>query len=110
MSYYAQLDSNNIVQQVLVMPDELSNPECLDWLRTNIGDTNWIGTFYTGAIRKQYAGIGYTFHAGRNNFIASQPFGSWALDENDDWQPPAPHPNDGKRYDWNENIPDWVEQ
>ena len=54
-------------------------------------------------------GIGYTYDADANVFIAPQPFGSWTLDSNYDWQPPTPKPTDGKEYSWNEPNKQWIE-
>jgi hypothetical protein len=63
---------------------------------------------YNGNIRKQYAGIGYTYDAVNDVFIAPQPYPSWSLDENFDWQPPTPMPTEGNRY-WDEDSLSWVE-
>jgi hypothetical protein len=60
----------------------------------------------TTAIRKQFAGVGFTYDHVRDEFVAPQPFESWTLDENNDWQPPTPKP-DGHYY-WNENLLVWV--
>jgi hypothetical protein len=58
-------------------------------------------TSFNGNIRKQYAGIGYTYDPVNDVFIAPQPYGSWTLDENFDWQPPTPMPaEEGKVYTW----------
>ena len=55
-------------------------------------------------------GIGWSFDG--TNFIAAQPYASWILDENFDWQPPIAQPynlsNDGKRYYWNEDLQNWL--
>jgi hypothetical protein len=61
-------------------------------------------------IRKQYAGIGYTYDPVNDVFIAPQPYGSWTLDENFDWQPPTPMPvEEGKEYVWFEPNQQWIE-
>lgn len=68
-------------------------------------------TSYNNNIRKQYAGIGYTYDEINDVFIAPQPFGSWTLDANHDWQPPTPMPSDAsmeKPYEWNEEELEWV--
>jgi hypothetical protein len=54
--------------------------------------TRWVQTSYNNNFRKQYAGIGYTFDSTKNKFIAPQPFASWSLDANDDWQAPVAYP------------------
>ena len=60
----------------------------------------------TNGYRKQYAGIGYTYDEVRDQFVAPQPYPSWTLDENNDWQPPTPKP-DGDYY-WSEEDLVWV--
>ena len=61
-------------------------------------------------LRKNYAGIGFTYDAVRDAFYAPQPFPSWVLDEDTCyWGAPIPYPNDGKRYTWDEATLAWVE-
>jgi hypothetical protein len=111
MAHYAFLDNNNVVTEVITGIDETELIEGLD-------PETWYGNFrgqvckrtsYNGNIRKQYAGIGYTYDAGANVFVAPQPFPSWTLDENHDWQPPTPMPVDDKRYTWFEPNQQWIE-
>jgi len=59
-------------------------------------------------MRKQYAGIGYDYDPIADVFVAPQPYPSWTLDENHDWQPPTPMPTDGERYSWDEEELEWV--
>ena len=59
--------------------------------------------------RKHYAGIGHTYDTGRDAFITPQPYPSWALDDNADWQAPVPMPDDGEMYSWDEDTLAWVE-
>jgi len=60
------------------------------------------------ALRKNYAGIGYTYDSAKDAFIAPKPFPSWTLsDDTCCWEPPVPYPDDGKRYDWNEDGQSW---
>jgi hypothetical protein len=65
-------------------------------------------TSYNNNIRKQYAGIGYTYDAVNDVFIAPQPYPSWSLDQDFDWQPPTPMPTEGKWY-WSEENGEWLE-
>lgn len=61
-------------------------------------------------LRKNFAGIGYTYDAERDAFIAPQPFASWALNEDTClWGAPTPYPDDGKPYDWDEDTLAWIE-
>ena len=92
MAHYAFLDENNIVTEVIKGIDETETIEGLDtetWYGNFRGQT-CKRTSYNGNIRKQYAGIGFTYDAINDVFIAPQPFTSWSLDENFDWQPPTP--------------------
>jgi hypothetical protein len=113
MAHYAFLDDSNIVTQVIVGVDE--------WEERN-GITDWeayyaermgqrcVRTSYNGNIRKNYAGIGYSYDEQLDAFIAPQPFPSWLLDESTcQWQPPVPYPTAeaGDVYDWNEELGDW---
>ena len=69
----------------------------------------WRQTSYHGNIRKNYAGVGYTYDAVRDAFIPPQPYPSWTLDEDTClWQPPIPYPDDGNFYSWDEDTQTWV--
>lgn len=116
MAHFAKLDSNNIVQQIVVinnavlLDSEGNEVEQLgvDFCKSLYGvNTSWIQTSYNGNFRKQYAGVGYFYHNKNDIFVAPQPFDSWSLDENFDWQAPTPHPEDGGRYLWNEETLTW---
>jgi hypothetical protein len=109
MAHYAFLDENNIVTEVIVGIDET---ELIEGLDTEIWYGNFRGqvckrTSYNNNIRKQYAGIGYTYDPINDVFIAPQPFASWSLDENFDWQAPTPRPAEG-RWDWDESTLSWI--
>jgi hypothetical protein len=108
MSHWAQIDINNKVIRVLVGDNNDPNgDEGYQWLLNNLGGT-WIQTSYNNNIRKQYAGIGYSYNPVADVFIAPQPFASWSLDDNFDWQPPTPMPTEG-RWNWDEATLSWVE-
>ena len=110
MAHYAFLDANNVVTEVITGIDET---ELIEGLTPEVWYGNFRGqqcvrTSYNGNIRKQYAGIGYTYDAVNDVFICPQPYGSWTLDENFDWQPPTPMPLSGKPYRWSEEDLEWV--
>lgn len=109
MAHYAYIDDNNIVVAVTVGKDETELIDGLDTETYYSQGTPYTvkRTSYNGKIRKQYAGIGFTYDPVADVFISPQPFPSWSLDENYDWQPPIPYPNDGLIYFWNENDQDW---
>jgi hypothetical protein len=102
-----------VVTQVLVVsnddaPTEIDGQTFLASLGL---EGEWVQTSYNnnpieGASRHKYASIGDTWNG--TVFIASQPFPSWSLDENDDWQPPTPMPTDGGTYSWNEEELVWA--
>jgi hypothetical protein len=73
-------------------------------------DNNTPSIDQSKAFRKNYAGIGYYYDSIRDAFIPPKPFPSWTLDEFSClWNPPIPYPNDGKMYQWNEEIGNWEE-
>ena len=109
MAHYAFLDQNNLVTDIIVGIDET---KFIEGLNPEIWYGNLRGqickrTSYNNNIRKQYAGISYSYDPVNDVFIAPQPFASWSLDANFDWQAPAPMPTDGQRYFWNEETLSW---
>jgi hypothetical protein len=109
MAHFAEIDENNIVKQVLVVDNSLEHRGA-DFLANDLGlGGTWIQTSYNHNIRKQFAGIGYTYDSVNDVFIAPQPFASWSLDENFDWQPPTPRPEEGF-WRWDEDTLTWLEQ
>jgi hypothetical protein len=110
MAHYAFLDENNIVTEVIVGTDETELIEGKD-------PETWYGEFrgqvckrtsYNGNIRKNYAGIGFTYDAALDAFIPPKPFDSWVLDEaTAQWQAPVPMPEGN--YTWDEDSVSWLE-
>ena len=108
MSHWAEIDNDNKVVRVLVGDNnDPAGDEGYQWLIDNLGGT-WIKTSYNHRIRKQYAGIGYSYDPIADVFIAPQPYLSWSLDNNFDWQPPVEKPSEGD-WSWNENSLSWIE-
>ena len=108
MAHFAELDNNNIVLRVCVVDDahESNGPA---WCKNFWGGVEWVQTSYNGNIRKQFAGISMTYDAVKDKFISPQPYTSWTLDTNNDWQAPTPRPVDDKSYEWDEPTLTWVE-
>jgi hypothetical protein len=114
MAHFAQIDGNGIVSQVIVVEQ--------DTLNTGLfGDpASWIQTSYNTRggqhpegrpLRKNYAGIGYTYDPIRDAFIPPKPFNSWGLNEETClWQAPVPYPTDDKMYLWDEETVNWIER
>jgi hypothetical protein len=108
MSHWAEIDSNNKVLRVTVGDNnDPAGDEGYQWLLDNLGGT-WIKTSYNNKIRKRFAGIGFTYDPVNDVFIEPQPYPSWTLNDNFDWQPPTPYPNEGLWF-WNDEIGNWVE-
>jgi hypothetical protein len=105
MSHWAEIDENNTVLRVLVGNN--SEPDEGEAFMNSLGGT-WVKTSYNGNIRKNFAGIGYTYDAGRDAFIPTKPYESWLLNEDTClWEAPVPYPTDGVMYTWNEELADW---
>jgi len=112
MAHYAFLDENNIVTEVIVGIDET---ELIEGLHPEV----WYGNFrnqvckrtsYNGNIRKNYAGIGYTYDRDRDAFLPPKTYPSWILNEDTcNWESLVPYPTDDKFYTWDEEQLQWVE-
>ena len=117
--HFAEIDENNIVKRVIVAEQDFIDSGA-------VGDSsNWIQTSYnTGggvhyapnsnepddgvALRKNFAGIGYTYDSDKDAFYQPQPYPSWLLNEDScQWESPIPRPDDDKRYKWNEENQSW---
>ncbi len=117
MAHFAKLDENNIVTFVTVGRQEDDGKEAELCART--GDVYKQTSYNTHGgvhalggtpLRKNYAGIGYTYDVGRDAFIPPKPYASWLLNEGTClWDAPVAYPNDGKRYSWDEATTSWVE-
>jgi len=117
MAHFAKIDDNNVVLEVIVVHNNelLQNgieseskgiQFLIDW---SGGYTNWKQTSYNGKIRKNYAGIGYTYDPQRDAFIPPKPYSSWVLNENTClWETPVTMPTDGQQYVWNEETLSWT--
>jgi hypothetical protein len=104
MSHFAEINSDSIVQRVIVAEQDFINSGV-------VGDSsNWVQTSYNGNFRKNYAGTGYTYDKTKDAFIPPQPFASWTLVEATcQWEAPTAYPTDDKQYDWDEDTTAWVE-
>jgi hypothetical protein len=110
MAHYAYLNNNNIVVAVIVGKDETELIDGLDTETYYALNTPYTvkRTSYNGNIRKNYAGIGFTYDAQRDAFIAPKPFNSWVLNENTcRWQAPTPRPINDLYYVWDEENLMW---
>ena len=122
MGHFAKV-SNGIVTKVIVAEADFFNNFVDDspgqWIQTSYNtrggvhyqpNTNEPSADQSKVLRKNYAGIGYTYDATRDAFIPPQPFNSWTLNEDTClWDSPVPYPEDGKLYKWNEELVNWEE-
>ena len=122
MGHFAKV-SNGIVTRVIVAEADFFNNFVDDspgqWIQTSYNtrggvhyspNTNEPSDDQSKALRKNYAGIGYTYDAAKDAFIPPQPFNSWTLNEDTClWDSPVPYPADGKLYKWNEESVNWEE-
>ena len=123
MAHFAEIDSNNVVLRVIVVDNkDTSTPDGTEVESIGVAfcqrlfGGNWVKTSYNGNIRKNYAGIGYTYNAGLNAFVPPKPFASWILNNDTAlWDAPTSMPSDAgtgeppKRYTWDEVTTSWVE-
>lgn len=110
MAHYAWIDENNLVVKVTVGVDETELINGLDpeTFYSQASGYNIKRTSYNHNIRKQYAGVGFSYDPIADLFIAPQTYPSWSLDENFDWQPPVAKPDEGSWY-WDEDSLSWIE-
>ena len=118
MAHFAELDDNNIVLRVIVI-DTADTSTAQGVEKEYIGAAfcerlfggTWKQTSYNAKIRKNYAGIGFSYDESKDAFIAPSPFLSWVLNEESfQWEPPTPYPNDEKSYKWDDVTQSWVEE
>ena len=120
MAHFAELNSSNEVLRVIVVSNDDvdanggdQHADAETFVTTIVphstGGVAWKQCSYNNNFRKQYVGKGCNYDASKDIFIAPQPYPSWALDSNDDWQAPVNKPDDGKIYIWNETDTQWDE-
>jgi hypothetical protein len=118
MAHFAQLDENNVVTQVIVVANEEllldgveNETKGIVFCKSLLGeDTRWVQTSYNASFRKNYAGIGMSYDPVADHFFAPQPYPSWTLDANAQWQAPTAMPvEEGKFFTWNEETLSWDE-
>lgn len=115
MAHFAELDENNQVLRVIVVSNaDNSNANGEEDESVGAAFCNrllggrWIQTSYNARIRKNYAGIGYTYNADLDAFLPPKPFSEWILNADTcQWEPPVPLPDDGQRYTWDNESVSW---
>jgi hypothetical protein len=114
MSHFAQLDSNNTVISVLVIEQDVIDTglfgEPTSFVQTSYNTYGGTHTLGGTPLRKNYAGIGFTYDSTRDAFIPPKPYTSWILNEDTClWDAPTPMPTDDKLYNWDEESTSWLE-
>ena len=121
MSHFAKVE-DGVVTQVLVAEQDFINSGAVgdpaQWIQTSYNtragvhyeaNSNTPSADQSKALRKNYAGIGYTYDAVRDAFIPPSPFPSWVIDESTaQYVPPVAYPTDGQSYEWDEATVNWV--
>jgi hypothetical protein len=114
MAHFCKLE-NNVVTQIIVVSNQdildenlkESEEKGIEFCSNLLGGT-WKQTSYNAKIRKNYAGVGYTYDETLDAFIPPKPFDSWILDtDKAQWKAPVDYPNDDKKYSWNEETKSW---
>jgi len=109
MAHFAKIEEG-IVTNVIVAEQAIVDTQVGTWVQTSYNTHGGQHTLGNTPLRKNYAGIGYTYDSTRDAFYAPQPYASWTLNKTTFiWEPPVAHPDDGKDYAWNEDTTSWVE-
>ncbi len=109
MAHFAKIE-NGIVTQVIVAEQEYIDTleDSSKWIQTSYNTYGGVHKLEGTPLRKNYAGVGYTYDSGRDAFIAPQPFPSWVLNEESCvWESPTPYPSSNDAYGWNETNQTW---
>ena len=109
MAHFAKVNINTkLVEQVIVAEQDFVDNLPGLWIQTSYNTRHGVHLLGGTPLRKNYAGIGFTYDFVKDAFIPPQPYSSWILNENIcDWEAPIAHPNDGQLYKWNEEINNW---
>jgi hypothetical protein len=113
MAHFAKVE-NGIVTRVIVAEPEFFNSfvdsSPGDWIQTSYNTRGGVHLLDGTPLRKNFAGVGYTYDRVKDAFIPPKPYPSWTLNEESClWEAPTPKPNDGKGYEWNEESQIWEE-
>jgi hypothetical protein len=114
MSHFAKINTNKIVETVIIAEQDFINSGAVGdsflWVQTSYNTLGGVHSDGGFALRKNYAGIGYTYDSVRDAFIPPQPYNSWTLNEDTClWDSPVAYPTDGLKHDWDEDTTSWVE-
>ena len=118
MAHFAKVENGTVTQLIVAEQDFIDSGAVGDpasWIQTSYNTRGGVHYGQNGepdggpALRKNYAGIGYSYDPGRDAFIPPKPFASWVLNEDScQWEAPVPMPTDGEMYRWDEDSTSWV--
>jgi hypothetical protein len=111
MSHFAKV-KDGIVTKVIVAEQEFINnlveEEPGEWIQTSYNTRGGVHLLGGTPLRKNYAGVGFTYDVDKDAFIPPKPFNSWTLNEDTClWEAPVAYPTDGQSYEWNEETTSW---
>jgi len=110
MAHYAKIE-DGFVTNVIVAEQDFIDTQEGQWVQTSYNTYGGQHTLGGTPLRKNYAGIGYTYDSARDAFIPPAPYASWVLNEDTCmWEAPVVYPDDGKIYTWDESTTNWVEE
>jgi hypothetical protein len=114
MAHFAKIENGTVTQVNVIDEDYFAeNRETRytgQWVQTSYNTQGGVHLLGGTPLRKNYAGVGYTYDEARDAFYAPQPYPSWTLNEDSClWESPVPMPTDGKMYTWNEDNQNWEE-
>lgn len=118
MAHFAQIEDGVVVGVLVVNNEDIEDGDGVEQESIGIaflknllgGDTEWVQTSYNNNFRKQYAPVGGTYNAEKDIFIAEQPYPSWTMDENDEWEAPENKPigDINNIHSWDEENLKWI--
>jgi len=113
MAHFAKVKDGKVIKVIVAEKefiDNLVELEAGTWIQTSYNTRGGEHLLGGTPLRKNFAGLDYTYDPKKDAFIPPKKFESWILDENTClWKAPIPYPNDGKNYNWNEETKSWDE-
>ena len=111
MAHFAKVTDGKVTQVIVAEPEFFTtfvDTSPGEWIQTSYNTHGGVHAYGGTPLRKNYAGIGYTYDRTKDAFIPPQPFASWILNETTClWDSPTPYPTDNKKYLWNESTTAW---
>jgi hypothetical protein len=113
MAHFAKVDQGKVISVIVAEPEFFNtfvDTSPGQWIQTSYNTKGGVHRFGGTPLRKNYAGVGYSYDQTLDAFIPPKPYDSWTLNEETClWDPPTSYPNDNKNYKWDEPTTSWVE-